>query len=178
MEQKKLLKAFIAWLIYLAMIGIVLIVFCFNSTLFYGLPLPALIVCGSIGVIIEFILLINLISKFWNYIDRRYKRTPQSINNSLDNNSEESVVYIYGYSQWFAVDVPVDIYIDNKRIGFVSSIGRTPLPLVCPITHDCEIQFKSLMRSATVNVEAGKKTEIEITWSRMSGALKPQIIER
>ena len=116
MEKEKLIKAFIAWLIYLVMIGIGLIVFCFKSNLFYDLPSLALIVCGSIAVIIEFILLINLISKFWNYIDQRYKRTPQSINNNLDNNSEESVVYIYGYSQWFAVDVPVDIYIDNKRI--------------------------------------------------------------
>lgn len=85
----------------------------------------------------------------------------------------ESKVVVYGYTQQFAVNPKVKVFWNGSLVGSVKKGQR----LAIDIDRDGEIVFKSSIRSASVQVQAGHVTNIKISWDRITGKMIPEVVD-
>lgn len=85
----------------------------------------------------------------------------------------ESKVVVYGYTQQFAINPKVRVYWTGRPVGSVKKGDSISFD----IDADGEVSFKSSIRSASVRVEAGRVTNIKLSWDRITGKLIPQIVD-
>lgn len=86
----------------------------------------------------------------------------------------ESKVIIYGYTQWFLINPKVEVIVNGQLAGDIGNYGT----LEIPINESSLIEFKCGFRKNEIRVEAGKITEIKITWNRVTGSLEPVITNK
>ena len=89
------------------------------------------------------------------------------------NTVNESKVMIYGYTESYLFNPPVNIFIGGQFIGSVAKGNLFEIP----IAYDTVILFKCSMRSAKITVPAGRVTKIKLSWNRITGQLVPQIVD-
>ena len=85
-----------------------------------------------------------------------------------------SIVIVYGYTQWFAINLTVHVFWNGVSVGSVKGRGRMSFE----IHEDGEVSFKCSNRSASVRVKAGTATIIKISWNRRTGEMVPQVVGR
>ena len=85
----------------------------------------------------------------------------------------ESKVVVYGYTQQFAINPKVQIFWNGSPVGAVKK-GES---FTFEVTQDGEVSFKSSVRKAAVRVQAGRVTNIKISWDRITGKMIPQVVD-
>jgi hypothetical protein len=85
----------------------------------------------------------------------------------------ESKVNVYGYTQQFAINPTVHVSWNGAPVGSVKKGGVVSFD----IDADGEVSFKSSVRRASVQVQAGRVTNIKISWDRITGKMIPQIVD-
>jgi hypothetical protein len=85
----------------------------------------------------------------------------------------ESKVVVYGYTQQFATHPKVQVFWNGSPVG---SVKRGDC-ISIDIDADGDISFKSSIRKASLRVQAGRVTNIKISWNRITGQLIPQIVD-
>jgi hypothetical protein len=86
---------------------------------------------------------------------------------------QESKVVVYGYTQQFAINPKVHVFWNGAPVGSVKKGGS----LSFDISADGEVSFKSSVRRASVRVQAGRVTNIKISWDRITGKMIPQVVD-
>jgi hypothetical protein len=82
-------------------------------------------------------------------------------------------VIVYGYTQQFAINPKVQVFWNGAPVGSVKKGDSISFD----IAEDGEVSFKSSIRRASLQVEAGRVTNIKISWDRITGKLIPQIVD-
>jgi hypothetical protein len=85
----------------------------------------------------------------------------------------ESKVVVYGYTQQFAINPKVQVFWNGSPVGTVKK-GES---LEIDIEQDGEISFKSSIRKASLRVQAGRVTNVKISWDRITGKMIPQVVD-
>jgi zinc-ribbon domain len=85
----------------------------------------------------------------------------------------ESKVVVYGYTQQFLINPKVQVFWNGSFVGSVKKGGR----LSIDVDSDGEISFQSSIRKASLRVQAGRVTNIKISWDRITGKMIPQIVD-
>ena len=85
----------------------------------------------------------------------------------------ESKVVVYGYTQQFALNPKVQVFWNGSPVGSVKKGDR----IAFDIETDGEVSFKSSIRRASLRVQAGRVTNIKISWDRISGKMVPQLLD-
>ncbi|HEY6730688.1 MAG TPA: zinc ribbon domain-containing protein [Solirubrobacterales bacterium] len=85
----------------------------------------------------------------------------------------ESKVVVYGYTQQFAFNPKVHVFWNGAPVGSVKKGGAISFD----VEEDGEVSFKSSIRKASVPVEAGRVTNIKISWDRITGKMVPQVVD-
>ena len=85
----------------------------------------------------------------------------------------ESKVVVCGYTQQFAINPKVQVFWNGSPVGWVKKGDRISID----IDADGEISLKSSVRKAALRVQAGRVTNIKISWDRITGKMIPQIVE-
>jgi predicted RNA-binding Zn-ribbon protein involved in translation (DUF1610 family) len=85
----------------------------------------------------------------------------------------ESKVIVYGYTQQFLINPKVQVFWNGALVGSVKKGDSLPFD----IDADGEISFSSSVRQASLRVQAGRVTNIKISWDRITGKLIPQIVD-
>lgn len=80
---------------------------------------------------------------------------------------------MFGYTQAFLINPKVTIFWNGTEIGSVKKGDCVAFN----ITQDGEVSFKASGRKASLRVQAGRVTNIKISWDRVSGKLIPQIVD-
>lgn len=87
---------------------------------------------------------------------------------------QESKVVVYGYTQQFAISPKIDVFWNGDQVGSVKR-GDS---LAFDITEDGEVSFRgSRIRRASLHVQAGRVTNIKISWNRLTGKMVPQVVD-
>ena len=76
-------------------------------------------------------------------------------------------ICIHGYTQWFAINPDVKIYINGQLVGKVGKGENLQVNIESP----SQFKFECNMRSAKVDVDPSIDTDIYISWDRISGCL-------
>ena len=84
-----------------------------------------------------------------------------------------SKVVVHGYTQLFAFNTTVHVFWKGAPVGSVKKGGSISFD----IEEDGEVSFKSSLRQASVFVEAGRVTNIKITWNRITGKMVPRVVD-
>lgn len=92
-------------------------------------------------------------------------------NNTISNQATFKLT-IDRASQVYLINPPIKVTIDNS-IRFSVENGQTHSIDISSGNH--KIYFKSSLRSATLEVDIQKDTLIEVKWSRISGAIIPEV---
>lgn len=85
----------------------------------------------------------------------------------------ESKVVVYGYTQQFLINPKVQVFWNGAQVGTVKKGDF----LSFDIEADGEISFKISARKASLRVQAGRVTNIKISWDRITGKMIPQIVD-
>src|SRR5215218_9820784 len=85
----------------------------------------------------------------------------------------ESKVVVHGYTQQFAINPKVEVFWNGISVGSVKKGER----LTLDVDADGEIGFKSSFRKSSVRVQAGRVTNIKISWDRVTGKMIPQVVD-
>ncbi len=85
----------------------------------------------------------------------------------------ESKVVVYGYTQQFAINPKVQVFWNGSLVGSVKK-GES---LTIDVDADGEVSFKSSMRKASLQVKAGRVTNIKLSWDRVTGKMIPQVVD-
>jgi len=85
----------------------------------------------------------------------------------------ESKVMVYGYTQAFAVNPKVEIFLDGVSVGSVKNGDLVEIP----IRKSSVLEFRCAFRKNQIKVEPGKVTKIKIVWNRLTGKLIPKIVD-
>lgn len=85
----------------------------------------------------------------------------------------ESKIVIYGYTQMFAITIKVQVFWNGESIG----ISKKGDKMEFPIDQDGILKFKAQMRTAELNIKAGKVTNVKVSFDRISGKMIPQIVD-
>lgn len=84
-----------------------------------------------------------------------------------------STVVVYGYTQQFLIGPEVQVFWNGSPVGTVKKGDFISFD----ISENGEVSFKASIRKASLRVQAGRVTNIKISWDRVSGKLVPQIVE-
>ena len=82
-------------------------------------------------------------------------------------------VIVYGYTQFFAVNMKVQVYANGVLKGEVSKEDKIEFD----IDNDTMIELKCSFRKASIMAYNNKTNEIKISFDRLTGAIKPQMIQ-
>lgn len=89
----------------------------------------------------------------------------------------ESVLTVYGYTEWLAIRPPVVIYKDGIEIGKVDYQSTTKIQ----IEKDCMLNFSFRLGLIPVKTSyyahAGKNQSIQISYNRFLGTIKVKEIQ-
>jgi hypothetical protein len=85
----------------------------------------------------------------------------------------ESKVVVHGYTQLFAVNPKVRVFWNGGQVGSVERAGL----FAFDVDADGEISFKCNGRKARLRVPARQVTNVTLSWSRISGRLKAQMVD-
>lgn len=80
---------------------------------------------------------------------------------------------VYGYTQQFAVNPKVQVFWNGTLVGSVKK-GEF---ISIDVEADGEVSFKSSFRRASLRIQAGRVTNIKISWDRITGKMVPQIVD-
>lgn len=78
---------------------------------------------------------------------------------------DSSKVTIYGYTESFAINPDVDIYMGNKLVASVAKNSKVEIS----ISEPCELLFSCSLRSAKCNVNPGDS--VLMSFNRVTGGL-------
>ena len=81
--------------------------------------------------------------------------------------SIDSKLVVYGYTQFYLVSPKVSVYVDGDLAGEVGKKGF----LEIPITQTSEVAFICGSRIEGLTAEYGKTTKVELAWNRTTGQL-------
>lgn len=87
--------------------------------------------------------------------------------------SADSKVVVYGYTQQFAMNPKVSVFLDGEQVGQVGQGERLEIDL----TEDAEVSFKCNMRKAKVRVPSGELTNVKLSWNRITGKMVAQVVD-
>ena len=82
-------------------------------------------------------------------------------------------VIVYGYTQFFAVNMKVQVYANGVLKGEVSKEDKIEFD----IDTDTMIELKCSFRKANIMAYNNKTNQIKISFDRLTGAIKPKMIQ-
>ena len=80
----------------------------------------------------------------------------------------DSKVVIYGYTKAYLVNPHVEVCLNGMPAGSVKRMGVLTLDVP---TGGGELLFRSTMRKRSVRVPSGQVTQLQLSWSSVTGAL-------
>lgn len=80
----------------------------------------------------------------------------------------KSVVYIYGYTEWYLIKHDVRVFLNNKE---VARVGRNEL-IELNIDKSCTLEFRSNFRPTRYYVKVDPGDYIVLSTNRFTGSLK------
>lgn len=86
----------------------------------------------------------------------------------VQSNGDVDYVTVHGYTEAYALSMPVEIYKNGVYCGSV----RNNLQVAIPIESDCTMKFKMSFRSAEVYIQKGVDTHVLLYTNRFTGSLK------
>lgn len=76
-------------------------------------------------------------------------------------------ISIHGYTQWFAVNPDIKIYLNGQYIG---KVGKGEL-FQTQIDSPCQLKFECTVRSAILNLDPSTDSDVYLSWDRITGSL-------
>jgi len=83
------------------------------------------------------------------------------------DNSSCKNINVHGYTQWFAVNPAVQVYVNGEKVVQVQK-GEI---ITVPVPGPCQMKFTCHVRSVTINVNPDVDSDIFLSFDRMSGCL-------
>lgn len=79
----------------------------------------------------------------------------------------KKTITIHGYTQWFAVNPDIKIYLNGRQIG---KVGNGEL-FQTEIDSPCQLKFECSVRSAILNIDPSTDSDVYLSWDRVTGSL-------
>ena len=81
-------------------------------------------------------------------------------------------IVIHGYTEVYAINPNVKVYVNGTFVGEVSRNGELPLNIAGP----CQMKFSCSFRSTTINVDPQMCSDVWLSFNRLTGSLNAQFM--
>lgn len=81
-------------------------------------------------------------------------------------------VIVYGYTQNFAVNMKIQIYVNGNMVGEVSKGDKCEFD----ISENTNIEFKCSFRKSSIMAYKDQTNEIQLSFNRLTGSIEPKLV--